>query len=60
MVALGKGWSVVGGSGGNEPPGEWWCLVTTVVTVASAGESDPAWTLTVSVIGEPGVAVFRT
>jgi hypothetical protein len=64
MVELGKGWSVVGGSGGiggKEPPaGEWWCLVTTVVTVASAGDSVPAWTLAVSVIGEPGVAVFST
>ena len=64
IVALGNGWNVVGGSGGTGgrelPTGDWPLWLTTVVTAASAGDSDPASTLTVSVIGAPAVAACRT
>ena len=64
IVAFGKGWNVVGGSGGTGgrelPTGDWPLRLTTVVTTASAGDSDPASTLTVSVMGAPAVAACRT
>ncbi len=64
IVALGMGSSVVGGSGGTGgtelPTGEWLRWLTTVVTAASAGDSDGASTVTVRVIGAPTVAAALT
>ncbi len=64
IVALGMGSSVVGGNGGTGgtelPTGERLCLLTTVATAASAGDSDAASTLTVRVIGAPAVAAALT
>lgn len=58
IVAPGMGASVVGGRvGAGLDVGVW---ATTVVIVASAGDSDDPATATVRVIGSPAVAVVRT
>lgn len=64
IVAPGMGASVVGGSGGTGgtelPTGEGLRWLTTVATVASAGDNGAASTVTVRVIGAPAVAAALT